>query len=466
MLALRTGLHRLRNDDGMGILEVVFALIIFMVVATGIAYSAISSLRLSSDSEARVIATNLAASEIDSARANGDPLTLFDATRVVRVDNLDYTVRRQVEWVDSTGTTSGCTGTGALQFKAVDVKVDWSTKLAATSPVRSNTLIAPVTRINDPSYGTLLVSVLSAAGTGMAGIPVAVAQTTGGAPVVMSNTDADGCSYAFGVTPGTYTVTLSKAQYISNDQLTAPVKKNVEIKAGNTVSAPFQYDLAGTFNLKMANTSTATGIRFPYDLTSTFVNTYGVSIFATPVVTGNTSPVKAHPFATGYAAFAGRFSSPTAASGSTPADLGCLAPDPTTWAAGSAGAVAVKAGERAASSKADPGASTDLNVPMGVVTFKYTGATGRYLNAQTVSPPAGSGNPGCLNGLTYRYAMSLTSGSTYSVALPFGSWSLFAATVVNGTGTVSPVTDALSGSAGTTSASVANVVTLDPRLPL
>ena len=469
MLTIHAWLHRIRcvrDDEGMGILEVIFALAIFIVVASGIAYSAISSLRLSSDSEARVVATNIAASEIDNARANGDPLTLFDDTRVITVDGLAYTVRRDVEWVDSLGTTSGCTGTGALQFKSVDVKVDWPTKLQMTSPVRSNTLIAPLTRINDPSFGTILVSVTTDGGTGMPGIPVSVSQITGGAPVVMSDTDADGCSYAFGVAPGSYTVKLSKPTYLSSAQEPEPVSKVMEIKAGNTASAPFQYDAAATFKLKMASTSTAAGILFPSNLDSTFVNTYGVFNFATPVSTGTQAVVKAHPFNTGYSAFAGRFSLPAAAAGSTPADLGCMSPDPASWPAGTVNSIALRAGARAPAATAAPGASANLDVPMGVVTFRYTGVDRVYLTANTVTPPADSGNPGCVNGLTYRFATQMRTGSSYSVALPYGSWKLAVWTNVNGSGSTYAVTDVLTGVGGTVGTPAANVVTLDPRLPL
>jgi type II secretory pathway pseudopilin PulG len=465
LIAIHAALRRSHRDEGMGILEVVIAMAIFMIVALGVAYSAVSTLRLSSDSKNRVVATNLAASEIDNARANGDPLTLFANTRTVKVDGIDYTVARKVEWIDSTGAGTGCTGTGALQYKAVDVQVSWPGKLAMTKAVRSNTLIAPVTRINDPAFGTILVSVLGAAGTGIASIPITVTQVSTGAPVVMSDTDKDGCSYAFGVTPGKYAVTLKKDKYISDAQVVQPKSETFEVKAGSTVSRPFQYDNQARFNLTMASNSTLTGRLYPSNLDTTFISTYGIALFSTPVGGSNAATVDAHPFTSGYTGFAGAFSLPKDATATTTATFGCASPDPASWTAGTTvSGVTVKAAERGAAAAALPGGNVAMNVPMGTVTFTYTGTKDRYLIAKSSAAATGSGIPDCADGLTYRFGTKLQSGTTYKVALPYGTWSLNVNTQSNGGGTAAALNDNLAGVGGLVNPPVKNTVTLDPRV--
>jgi len=449
------------SDRGMGITEVIFAMAIFMIISVGVAYATLSTLRLAADSRAREVAANLAASEIDKARANGDPLTLFNSSRTVTIDGLDYTIVRTAGWVSSSGSSSGCgTGTGALQYKQVDVKVSWTTKLAMTADVRANTIVAPVTRINDPSYGTILVSALTAAGTPSEGIPVTVTATSSGAPVTMDATDVDGCSYAFKVTPGTYTVSVNKSGYVDSKQAATSITTGVTVVAGSAVSVPFQYDKAATFTLNYANNQAATANKlFPSNLDTSFISTYGLF----QISSGTPSSIALHPFSSGYAVVAGKYKAPVAAVPPAPAVPGCLSPDPTSWAAGTVGTTALKAGVRAPNVAASPGGSAAMGIPMGVATFKYTGVKDRYIVAKTVAPPAGSGNPGCDTGMTYVFSPKLVNGSTYSVALPFGSWSLYTSATNTGSGTLTPITDAMAGAV--TGLPSVSVITLDPRTP-
>jgi type II secretory pathway pseudopilin PulG len=466
MNALRATLTRAQHDEGgIGIIEVIVALGIFMIVSIGIAYSAISSLRLAADSESREVAANLAASEIDNARAAADPLDLFNNIRIVTVDGLDYTISRTTGWVSATGTSSGCgTGTGALQYKQVDVKVTWPTRLERTSPVRSNTLIAPVSRLNDPSLGTILVSALAAAGTGSSGIPVTVTRVSGGAAVTMDPTDFDGCSYAFQVTPGTYNIKLSKNNYISSSQETSPTT-SVTVTAGGTVSAAFSYDNQAKFNLKYASNVPSATPLFPSNLDTTFVSTYGVY-----KTTGVSSSINLHPFSSGYSAIAGKYLAPVAATPPLAAIPGCLSPDPSSWAEGTVGGVDLAAGQDSPSVAAAPGQTVALDIPMGVFSFKYTGYTGsqdRYLVATSVTPPSNSGDPGCETGMVYNFTQKLaTNNSTsYTIALPYGSWSLKTSTSATSSANAVAVTDVLIGGLLGYPTANASTFTLDPRAP-
>ena len=461
MKALRSRLITTQHGDkGIGMIEVIVALGIFMVVAIGIAYSAISTLRLAADSESREIATNLAASEIDNARAAGDPLDLFDNTRTVTVNGMVYTITRTAGWVSSTGTSSGCgSGTGALQYKQVDVKVTWPTKLERTSAVRSNTLIAPITRLNDPSFGTILVSVLAAAGTGASGIPVSVAFSGGGTAVSMDPTDSDGCSYAFKVTPGTYVVSINKSGYISSDQKASPTV-SLQVKAGDTLSAQFSYDLAARFNLNYAANFPAVPNKLtPSNLDTTFISTYGVFVNST----GTPSTLNLHPFSSGYIPVAGRYSTPIAATSSSVAVPGCLSPDPSSWPEGTVNGVNLAAGQQAPAVAAAPGQTATMGIAMGLISLKYTGMSDRYFVAESVVPAASTGDPGCDVPMKYAYSQKLVLGNSYNLALPYGSWKLSTASNSSGTGTLVAVIDPIQGLLGGPLLSAASF-TLDPRV--
>lgn len=464
MKTLKARLGSIRSDSGMGIIEVVAALMIFSVIAIGVAYSAVSSLRLSADSKSREVASNLATSEIDRVRALGDPLLVAGNTSVVTIAGVDYTIVRTAGWKTSTGTSSGCgTGNGSLQYRYVDVKVSWPGKLQMTSDVRANTLIAPVTRLNDPSFGTILVSAITAAGTGANGIPVSVTQVTGGAPVTISPTDAEGCAYAFRVTPGTYKVVLDKTDFISSDQKLAP-EREVTIVAGGAVSAQFSYDRIAKFDLTYG--SNASGQRLPSNLDLTFISTYGT--FVNPQGSpGSPVQVKLHPFGSGYTAMAGKYVTPIPAAPPVAAVLGCLSPDPSSWPAGSVGAVSLAAGRQGTTVATSAGGTEPMAIAMGTVTFRYTGANNRYLVAKSATPVAGSGDPGCPATATYRFlSADVDKNNNYTVLLPYGTWSLFTSNNSAGTGTLTPVTSAIIGGLPNYPVATTTKFTLDPRLPL
>ncbi|BDZ45120.1 prepilin-type N-terminal cleavage/methylation domain-containing protein [Naasia aerilata] len=225
---------RRTNDDGFTIIEVVVAMMVFAIIALGVSFSTITTIRMTGDARSREVAANLAASEIDAVRAAPDPFTVLDATRTVTIDGTRYTVARSAGWVSTTGTSSGCgTGTGNLQYKRVNVAVSWSGQLNSNSAARADTILAPSSRLNDPRYGSVLVSVLDANGAGASGVTVSLSSTAGGATVTSSipSTDADGCSYAFKVSEGTYEVRVSRSASLDPAQQSTPVK-TIVVKKG------------------------------------------------------------------------------------------------------------------------------------------------------------------------------------------------------------------------------------------
>jgi hypothetical protein len=284
-------------------------------------------------------------------------------------------------------------------------------------------------------------------------VHVAIAPTSGGAALTdpPADTDTDGCSYALKVKPGTYSVTLSRSNSIDSAQVISPVK-NVTVTAGGSVATQAQYDYAAKFNLIYAgNTS---GVKLPTNLDTTYVSSYGAYVDS-----GTKTQISLHPFPSGYAGIAGKYVAP-----STSVPAGCVSVDPLAWPAGTVSGVSLAAGVRQPAVAAAPQGQVTMNVPMGLATVKYTGAA--YLFAVSATAPATTGDPGCGVSMTYTYGNVLTNGTT-TVALPYGSWTLYADTSSSGSGktaiavanlgVVSGTRGYLSGSAST------NVITVDPR---
>jgi Tfp pilus assembly protein PilV len=464
---LVAGHEAARDDAGLSMTEVITALFVFTIFILGLGYSLLSMTRLVGDDANREVAAALASQEIDRVRAIPDAFDVLSKTTTQVVGGTTFTINRTAGWVTANGSTASCgSGGGNLQDKAVDVEVTWVKQYVKTSPIRSTTIIAPTTRINDPSFGTIIVSTLGADGTGRGNIPISVVVTpgkTGTAPAAstLDPTDSSGCSYVLKVAPGTYTVGVSKANYISStltvsapfSQVASPTQQ-VTVVAGGSAPATFQYDVQATYSVTYGPTISGSLAKLPDALATTFLNSSdGVQKNAT--TTAGTQYL--FPYTSGYSAVAGDY-----AVGASPTS-GCQSIDPTAWSAGTVNGVPLAAGTQPATAVA-AGASGPFNVPMGAVAVTWpAGNTVKSIQLQSAAAPAGTGDPGCFTApkYTYTFASAPTGGTTSYLAAPFGSYQAY--TVVGSLLTL------LTGGPTLTNATrgelTGNVITLDPRNP-
>jgi hypothetical protein len=459
----------LRDEDGIGIIEVLAALMIFSVIALGMASSMVAMTRMTSESQHREVAANLAAAEIDRVHAIGDAFKVFSTATPVPptvVDGVNYYVRSSVAWVSTTGASGSCgSGGGNLQYKRVNVEVTWD-GMVLSSGVRADTVMAPATRINDPSYGTVLVSVLGVDGTGRSGVTVRVTPESGGGgstvTSTISPTDTDGCSYVLKVAPGLYKVEVEATGYVDVAQVSVPSLRQQQVVAGSTTTASFQYDQAGTFTVDYAANS-ASDPALPSNLDTTFIG--GLANY---VRTTASSSVKLHPYSSGYQVLAGNPSGKLSAGT-------CLSVDPSNWIESDT----LQAGVRVPSVAAPPGGAAVLPVPMGVLTVKMP-ERGYITAIQQVA--AAAGNPGCANPTTYTFSTRYNSGTVVTIALPYGNWLIYTDANVGVPDSLVPaaslaITDAsigfvnggtgelLTGVVGGSAVSGPGALVLDPRQP-
>jgi prepilin-type N-terminal cleavage/methylation domain-containing protein len=448
-----------KNEHGLTLIEVIVALMVFGIVAMGIAYSLGSILALTRDSRSIAAATNLAAQVIDTARASEDVFTVVDNDYTTTVDSIDYYVKVRTGWVTSTNASAQCgasgtsTTNGSLDFKRVNVAVTWKGMRSVAKPVRSDTLISPNSRINDPNLGTILVTVLTATGTGSAGIKVTATKNsesgnTAVTPAVQPlNTDNQGCSYILKVAPGKYDVKIERSGYVDVDQNVGSVTRLVEVKKGQAASVGFQFDAPGLINPQYAPGASPAPL-LASNLKTTYVSTYGL-------VLKDKGQVGLHPFASGYQVFAGSFVGPT-----TTKPAGCQSPDPAAWTTARAdGAIGIR--EFPVIPVAGVPTATVAPVPMGIVSV--ANMKDKYVTATSLEVgPAGSGDPGCGVDYVLNFPMITNNGAT-SLALPFGTWKLtYGTTVANSTGTAVNAT-LLSSLGQAIGVLPASTITIDPR---
>jgi Tfp pilus assembly protein PilV len=452
LLARARARHAVRSDAGITLAEVLVAMLIFALISTGFIATSISVISVTRDSRAREVAANLAAEEIDLARDAEDLFDLVDATRSVSLNGDTFSVRRTTSWVTNPDQDFSCGGAGGigaaaggtLRYKRVNVEVTWDNMREGARAVRSDTVINPAAKINDPTLGTIIVSVLNGAGTGSEGIPVSTSPSAGS---VIKPTDEQGCTYVLKVSPKSYAVSISKTGYVDAKQQSTS-SQTVSVVAGQSTTVGFQYDRAAAYTARLASTAPAgTTVRVPTNLKTTFANTYGLFNRTADSGSGTTQRFDLHPFSQGYQAYAGT----------------CDSADPMLWP-DQAVAGGTLHGERLPAVAAPPGGATTIDVPMGLVAITG-GSGGSYLKAVSQNPTAAE-LPRCATAETLTFGNVLGGGTTV-IALPYGTWKLYRGTTA-GTQNTAAAAGSLSFPAPAvperSSVAADGTVTLDPRV--
>lgn len=425
-------------DEGFTLIEVLVALLVFAIVSTGIIAGLTTIVQMTTDNRSRVTAANLASQDLDQVRAISDTYTVQSVpSHPLYVDGKTYRLTRTVTWISSAGASVSCNSSTNLFFLHVNVRVTWDGMIGTETGVQDDTILAPADGSTNSSLGAIAVSVVGFDGQPVSGIAVSVAVATGGpgeAPTAPKPTTADGCTYANGVKPGNYVVSIFKSGYRDQTGNTNP-SKSVTVQAGSTSSVQFVYDQAGVINVVYTDGTKVTSAAIPANLPVNFTSTSG---------TYTLSSLLAALFPSSYNVTAG-----TAKSGSKT----CAAIDPSAWVSANVNGVALKAGVTSTVNSLVNVSST-VKVPLGVVLVNAP--VGSTLTAIQTTPQ-GEGNPGCDVRSKLTYSVSGT-GSFVALALPYGSWTISA----DGVPLVASAEQVITNTA-LPGVSTDGTVTLDPR---
>lgn len=438
------------SDEGFSIIEVMVAMTVFAMIAAGVAAGIASTLYLTQDNRSREAALNLANQALDAARSTKDVFTLDDDTSTLSVGNQDYTVKQTTNWINSDGSDNSCgAGSGVLAYKRVSINVSWT---SGTSPrqksVVLDTLISPSSAVSSATASTIVVGVRTATGGPNSGVAVTITPVSGGA-TSLSNppaaTDSNGCSYAVGVTPGTYKVTITKAGNIDKAGATAPYA-SIATVAGGVGNAAFLYDQGVTVTAGAPlNLKDGVAVKLPTLLPMTYR-------YDDTVQTVTTTSTVLFPYQ--WTAIAGAYP-------------GCTDVDPTAWPA--ANNLATSPNIFNAMDGSTPGynpttaVTATARAPMGVIDVKMGGLDTVLVATSKNASPVPNGDPGCSTATTYTFT-GMTSAAATTIALPFGTWTLRGTTILGGV--LSSNSQSVASNSNVTNLKVStsgNVVTLDPR---
>ncbi|MFD1721179.1 type IV pilus modification PilV family protein [Amnibacterium endophyticum] len=456
--------RRTASDEGLTLIEVMVAMLVFAILSTGIVAGLSTITRMTADDRARVTAQNLASREIDRMRALADPFKVMAATTAAdragvawTVDGRTYTVKRGVSWITQAGVDASCGGSSALFALRINVRVTWPGMLANTAPVQDDTLLAPTAGLSNDTTGGIVTSITDDQSAPQQGVGVTVKANTGGTTPAQqpADTDSEGCSYAGNLAPGNYDVTLSKNGWIDGNQDATPTKTVSVTKGATTVPQFAPYAKAASYRTAfqprpaVASIPSGYSMQLPTSFDTTFMSGDNISVDSSAAQSKITPR---YPYAAGYGVIAGRLQSPDGTKT-------CAAVDPAAWGAGKVGTTQLQSGApQRATAYAASGDSTYAYVPMGAVLV--TAPAGTYVGA--TQAPSAAGTPSCDVSSTYIYGF-VSDGSPRLIGLPYGSWRIYAGTSVNnatllGSGQLKIVTNDAPWAVGSD-----GTVVLDPR---
>lgn len=400
-----------RSEAGFTILELMMAMFVFAVIMGAVAAALGTTLSATRNNGNRVIGANLAAEDVDSLRllastnftAFTDQLGQTSNTR--QVGNVDYTVTRNLTWVNGSAGTAPCDGASVagVAYVRVTSEVSWPL-MGAVKPPTSETVIAPPAGVYRADRGNIGVKVTGADDSPRTGVSVTV---TGPSFSDTQTTGADGCVFFAFLNPAGYTVQISKSGYADLEGTVSPTKA-AGVTVATTTQLAFNYDLLGQLEVEQRPLLSATGPVYdghvptnaPLTLFNTVFQPIDTKSFPGTGTTRLLSSLYPHP--SGYPAWAGS----------------CSDADPDFYKLNPA-----DPSLRAAAFDINPGAVTNgfVDLPAQRIRVKETdGDDVDNVRLQLVHVPG----PGCATGETIDYhngSRTDHDGRT-TIAAPYGTW--------------------------------------------
>ncbi len=193
-------------EAGFTIIEVLISALMLSLIAAAAATAFIGSAHASGYERLRADAQALA--QQDENRLRGltvDQLSNLNQTLApVTLDGAQFTIKETAQYVsDSTGTPS-CTNPSADYLQTTST-VTW-TNMGTHPPVVVSGLQTPPVGSTDPTHGTLAVSAINSAGTGLAGMNVTI---NSGATTASQPTANGGCTLFGDLPQGSYNVSVA-----------------------------------------------------------------------------------------------------------------------------------------------------------------------------------------------------------------------------------------------------------------
>jgi hypothetical protein len=229
---------RARVQQGFTVIEVVVAAMLVVLVGLGVFAGLDFTSRASGNARSRSLAFTLAQREQTCLRSRPASSLLGTISTCSGSAPAGYTLSSSGRAIGDPNGGQGCTA-GGNGFVQVQTEVTYPNE-GVRLPIRLHTLVARPFTDTGSATGSAVLILDDSLGNPLPNI----ATTLSGPSPRTPTTDANGCAFETGLTPGSYTFTVTKANYVGPDGGSLSVAANVAAQQLATVTGTF--DRAGT----------------------------------------------------------------------------------------------------------------------------------------------------------------------------------------------------------------------------
>ncbi|MBJ7329049.1 MAG: type II secretion system protein [Solirubrobacteraceae bacterium] len=252
--------RRFASEAGTMLVEVVLSALVVGILAVGVMTGFDVSAKASGDAKQKAAAANIAEQQLEDLRSQRTSVltALTGAAETVSKNGVSYTMRRTAAWVSQPATGSVCSSAvGPPTYLRISVSVSWPGK--SSKPVTVTSLLAPGARGALTTQGALVIRIKDISDNGVAGVPVNIG---GGYP--QGVTDSQGCVSWSPVTAATYSMSFTKAGYVTQTGATN-VTDSISVAGQQLAERTYTYSQAstvsGTFITKRNGTDMTSNLR-------------------------------------------------------------------------------------------------------------------------------------------------------------------------------------------------------------
>jgi Tfp pilus assembly protein PilV len=247
--------HLLRDQRGTTLIEVVVAAAVLLMVSAAVVQLVTGAQTQSGQVRIAAIGADLAQSELEMLRSQkfSSLLSLPAGAQNVTAGGQTFSVQKTASWAMESppGATDCATSGRNPEALKLSVTVTWPQM--KRKPITIDSLIAapPGSRAHRGNY---IVQLTDRDALGVQGVLV---QLQGAS--MSHQTDENGCVRFSNVPEGDYTVSFAEPGYVDRSNVNA-ITKPVTVVAGQTGSASFDYDRAGSALVNFRRNSTAAAV--------------------------------------------------------------------------------------------------------------------------------------------------------------------------------------------------------------
>jgi type II secretory pathway pseudopilin PulG len=233
------------SEGGFVLIEVLVSALVLAIVASGVL--ALLQTTTHSAGEQRDSSKGFAVAQEDQARLRAMRLNDLDGLNQItepKLDGTKFKVESTGVFVNNNEGGVSCSGTNIKpDYVRITSKVTWP-NMGGRKPAVIRSIFSPVNGSLNGKNGSIVVSVLNAAGGGVSGVGMSLS----GALTPGRTTDETGCAIFGDIPPGNYTMIPSAPGLVAENGK-PPSAKTVGVIEQVTLPVELRYDLPGSFTV-------------------------------------------------------------------------------------------------------------------------------------------------------------------------------------------------------------------------